>query len=270
MTHELTQIKHGLAPSAGAVPVAGLHAAFAVHFNPANIVEQILVDELARRATQMAEFDAALAFLRRQGEAALLNLVDSPSGETGNSQQIATSGVLGSARHESLLRQGLASARGFSRTHRELHDMRSRSFGLDWNSSLFVDPRFGSEPACWAHLVRRYVQGKCGCGACGAVAEGSIIAARLCWQCSRCRTQTGLRVGTCMERSAMPLTKWFAAIRALLVTPSVAAADLAVFLQINRIQTVREMAKRIRAAAASDDATARLAGLDALYIGQLT
>jgi hypothetical protein len=253
----------------------GAHAAvslatFNFHFNPADLVEQTLVSELARRAVEMNLFDTALAALRRQGEAALLDVLDSPSSDAAGAQEVAIAGVLGSARHEALLRQSLASARGFSRALRELQDSRSCNPAFGWGNSLVIDPRFNSEPACWAHLVRRFVQGICGCGACGAVGAGGFIPAGLCWQCGRCRAQTGLRVGTCMERSAIPLTKWFAAIRALLLTPSVAVADLARFLQINRRQTVSKMAKRIRAACNSGDATDRLAGLDELYLGQLT
>jgi hypothetical protein len=249
----------------------GSHAAislatFNFHFNPVGLAEQTLVNELARRAVEMNLFDTALAALRQQGEAALLGILDSPPSDATGAQQIATAGVLGSARHEALLRQCLASARGFGRALRELEDCRSRAPVLGWGNALAVDPRFGSEPACLSHLVRRFVYGACPCGACGAVAEGGFIPAGLCWQCGRCRAQTGLRVGTCMERSAIPVMKWFAAIRALLLTPSVAVADLATFLQINRRQTVRRMVERIRTARDSDDATIRLANLDELYL----
>jgi hypothetical protein len=248
---------------------AAAKAAFHFHFNPVDLAETTLVDELARRAAQMHAFDAGLVVLREEGEAALTNVLNSPVTDARASQQIAIAGVLGSGRHEALLRQGLASARGFARALRELHDSRSRALAPGWNNTLVVDPRFNTEPACWAHLVRRYAYGKCGCGACGAIAEGTFVAARICWQCGRCRAQTGLRVGTCTERSAIALTKWFAAIRGLLLDPTVAVADLATFLQIPRRQTVGKMIERIRTAADSADATTRLAGLDQLYLGQL-
>jgi hypothetical protein len=256
--------------SCGGTTPALFKEIFCTHFNPVEIHEQVLVRELARRATQLDEFDAALAALRRQGEAALRSVLTSPSTDAADAQQIASAGILASGRYEAVLRQSLATARGFSRALRVLDDCRRRASAPDWGNPLTIDPRFSSETACCAHLVRRYVQGICGCGDCGAVAEGGFIPSGLCWQCARCRAQTGLRVGTCMECSAIPLTKWFAAIRALLLMPSVAITDLATFLQINRRQTVHKMAKRIHTACESDSASAGLAGLDELYLGRLT
>ena len=135
------------------------------------------------------------------------------------------------------------------------------------NSFFLPDPRFCSEQGCLAHLVRRYVYGSCACRRCGAVSEGCFIAARAAWQCAHCHAQTGVRCGTCMERSALPLTKWFAAIRIVLLLPTIATEELAIVLKIDRRQTVRNMIKRIRAAANSQDPSAALAGLDELYLG---
>jgi hypothetical protein len=269
MTNQLVLSGQGPPARLGTCP-ARLLAEFSLHLNPVGPVEQILVHEVARRAAQMTEFDTGLAALRQEGEAALFSVLSSPSTDSAAAQQIATASVLGSARHEAIVRQGLASARGFGHAIRELDYYRSRTPAHAWGNSLLIDPRFGTEPACYAHLVRRFVFGMCGCGACGVTAQGSFISARLCWQCGHCRAQTGLRVGTCTERSPIPLTKWFAAIRALLLAPSIALTDLAKFLQIDRRQTVRKMAERIRAARDSSDATNRLAGLDELYLGQLS
>jgi hypothetical protein len=269
MTSEMVLSGQG-APARLRTCPARLLAEFSLHFNPVGPVEQILVHEAARRAAQMAEFDTALAALRQESEPALLAVLSSPSTDSAAAQQIATASVLGSARHEAIVRQGLASARGFGHAIRELDYYRSRTPADAWGNSLLIDPRFSTEPACYAHLVRRFVFGKCGCGACGAITQGSFISVRLCWQCGQCRAQTGLRVGTCTERSPIPLTKWFAAIRTLLLAPSLAVAELAQFLQIDRRQTVRNMAERIRAARDSSDATNRLAGLDELYLGQLS
>ena len=70
-----------------------------------------------------------------------------------------------------------------------------------------------------------------------------------------------------MERSALPLTKWFAAIRMILLSPTIATQELAIALKIDRRQTIRNMMKRIRAAVNAQDPSAALAGLDELYLG---
>ena len=73
-------------------------------------------------------------------------------------------------------------------------------------------------------------------------------------------------MGTCLERSALPLTKWFAALRALLLRPMITSGELGKILRIDRIQTVRDMAKKIRKAIAAEDASTLLAGLDDVYL----
>ncbi len=70
-----------------------------------------------------------------------------------------------------------------------------------------------------------------------------------------------------MERSAVSLTKWFAAIRIVLLSPTISTKELAAALKIDRRQTVRNMIKRIRAALSAPDPSTALAGLDELYLG---
>lgn len=70
-----------------------------------------------------------------------------------------------------------------------------------------------------------------------------------------------------MEHSAVPLTKWFAAIRIVLLAPTIATEELAAAIKIDRRQTVRNMVKRIRAAVIAEEPSTALAGLDQLYLG---
>ena len=70
-----------------------------------------------------------------------------------------------------------------------------------------------------------------------------------------------------MERSAISLTKWFAAIRIVLLSPKIPTEQLAAALKIDRRQTVRNMITRIRGALSADEPSAALAGLDELYLG---
>ncbi len=240
-------------------------AAFSNTLNPVDPIEQFLVEELGRRAAQTRDCDTALDALRREGEAAFLSVLSTSDRNSVPALRLAHASVFASEKHESLLRQGLASSRGFLRVLHELREVR-RSV-VELNSFLLPDPRFCSEQRCLAHFVRRYDLGKCACRRCGALSTGSFVAARAAWQCGRCHAQTGLRTGTCMKGSAVPLTKWFAAIRTVLLAPTITTEQLAIVLKIDRRQTVRTMIKRIRAAKNSQDPSAALAGLDELYLG---
>jgi transposase-like protein len=242
---------------------AKILTAFSNALNPVGPIEGFLVEELSRRAAQTRDYDAALDALRREGEAAFLSIIRA-DGDSDAAENLARAGVVASEKHESLMRQGLASSRGFLRALREIREIRA-SF-VESNSVLYPDPRFCSEQRCLAYLVRRYVHGSCACRRCGAVSVGSFVAAKAAWQCAHCHAQTGLRYGTCMERSALPLTKWFAAIRFALLSPTITTEKLAKILAIDRRQTVRNMIKRIRAAVNSPYPSAALAGLDELYL----
>jgi hypothetical protein len=63
----------------------------------------------------------------------------------------------------------------------------------------------------------------------------------------------------------LPLLTWFTAIRVLLWHPTVSTAELGITLGISRSTTVRNVAKKIIAAMAEDNASPLLAGLDAYY-----
>src|SRR6478672_7615961 len=99
MTNQLVLSEQGLPARLGTCS-SRLLAEFSLHLNPVGPIEQILVQEAARRAAQMSEFDSSLATLRQEGEAALLSVLSSPSSDSAAAQQIATASVLGSARPE--------------------------------------------------------------------------------------------------------------------------------------------------------------------------
>lgn len=254
-------------PAVEIAPQVRILVAFSNAVNPLDPIERFLVEELSRRAVQTRDYDAALGGLRRDGETAFLSVLSTSDRNSVPAPTLARASVLASERYEALMRQGLASARGFLRALQAIREVRATSRELGSGSLLLPDPRFTTEQACYAYLVRRYFYGSCACRRCGAVSEGCFVAARTSWQCGRCHAQTGLRCGTCMERSALPLTRWFAAIRIILLSPTIATEELAIVLKIDRRQTVRNMIKRIRAAANSQDPSAALAGLDELYRG---
>jgi hypothetical protein len=266
-----TIVKRGSCPPARLPSIgssANYSAAFRLEMNPASPVELVLVDEMARRAAQMHQLETARESLLREGQSALTDVLAAAGDAAATTaREIAGLSVLGSERHELLFRQGVGAARSFVRALHELREHRaaSQSHGVhDW---LAPDPRFASERGCCAYLTRRYADGTCACRRCGAVTAGCFVAARKCWQCGACGAQTGIRSGTCMESSAIALTKWFAAIRIVLLQPTIPVVELSATLQITRHQTVGNMLKKIRAATGSDQASQLLAGLDQLYLG---
>jgi hypothetical protein len=247
------------------------YCAISAQLNPVGLGQNVLCRELAVHLGQFDEFDRAIQSLQREGQAALLSILeDDPatavSSTAAGSAGVALAGVLASSRHESLLRQQLAVGRAYSQTWRQWCETK-RAEAPASPGIFAVDSRYASEPACIAHLARRHAHGFVPCRRCHALGRGVFIPTRLAWQCAECHSQTGIRVGTVMEKSAVPLSKWFAAIRVSLLAPEPATDRVAKFLQIDRRPTVRSMLQKINTAMSTADASYKLAGLDELYLG---
>ncbi len=86
------------------------------------------------------------------------------------------------------------------------------------------------------------------------------------WKCARCRRQVRIREGTVLAGSHVPLRAWFLAIECLLRHSDATTAEVAEATGIGRPETVRCVAKKIRAAFASPEVSRRLAGLDAVFL----
>ena len=70
--------------------------------------------------------------------------------------------------------------------------------------------QFPDDAACAAYLKRARWQDGFICLRCGVIAEPYRIVTRPgVLECRACRRQTGLLVGTVMERSHTPLSVWF-------------------------------------------------------------
>jgi hypothetical protein len=171
-------------------------------------------------------------------------------------------------RIDEIYRQGVVSSRAFVRGLRELRQLQAERRELAREDLTLPDPRFALEAACSAYLAARFKRGPASCHRCGVAGKGSWIAARGCWECGNCGAQTGLHSGTVMERSPLPLTVWFHAVRCLLLRPTIGTSELAAILNISRLPTVRNLALRIRSALGSEEVSPRLAGLDLVYLGQ--
>jgi hypothetical protein len=108
---------------------------------------------------------------------------------------------------------------------------------------------FPDDVACATYLERaRWADGFV-CPYCGVVAEPFRIATRPgILECRACRRQTGLLVGTVMERSHTPLSIWFwAAYLVASQTPGISAVQFQRQLGLSRYETAFGILHKLRA-----------------------
>ena len=106
--------------------------------------------------------------------------------------------------------------------------------------------KFPSEEACITYFkAKREAQGVV-CAKCGCV-HHKWKSYRNQWECKQCGHRTGLKAGTVMHSSKLPLITWFIAIHLITSTKkSFSAAELKRQLGISCYQTVWEMLHKIR------------------------
>ncbi len=126
--------------------------------------------------------------------------------------------------------------------------------------SVGTGERWTSDQVCEDVLKKRFFHDHWCCPHCEH-AQGSWLDKRSCWECYGCKKQIGLRYGTVLHRSRLPVRIWFRAIDLVLADPEVSRKTLAAALGLTRLPTVGRLLKAIHEALASDDAHARLAGL---------
>lgn len=126
---------------------------------------------------------------------------------------------------------------------------------------------FPDDAACSAYLERsRWPGGFC-CPHCGTIGEPYRITTRPgVLTCRSCRRQTGLTVGTVMERSHTPLSTWFwAAYLAASQTPGMSAVQFQRQLGLSRYETAFGILHKLRAAMVRPDQD-RIGGRDGEHV----
>ena len=119
---------------------------------------------------------------------------------------------------------------------------------------------FPNEDACIEYFkAKREYQGivcdKCGC------THHYWKSYRNQWQCKKCGHRTGLKAGTVMHSSKLPLLTWFITIHLITSTKkSFSAAELQRQLGISCYQTVWEMLHKIRGVMGKRDSRYKLNG----------
>ena len=122
--------------------------------------------------------------------------------------------------------------------------------------------RFHNEEACIDHLFKRARRRAGACPRCGE-RNGHWLSRRR-WECSTCGLQVGLRFGSVMEGSRLPLRIWFMAIGAVLADPEIRPERLQQAIELPRLGTVRRLLRTIVEAIESPDVDRLLAGLQRL------
>lgn len=120
---------------------------------------------------------------------------------------------------------------------------------------------FANEDACNTYLAAWQADQPWSCATCGG-RERWLLPQRAKFEC-RCGQQHSVRAGTLFAGSRVPLLAWFDSLTGLLMRPQLKAADALGYVNVVRVETLRGMLKKLRAALAGPDAEILLAGLPA-------
>lgn len=238
---------------------------FIAEFSPVGPTESMLVAELARHAAAIERWDAGGGAVTRQAIRTLPALAHEITLTGGLDQDTVLAGAMSTEATERCERFSLLRSRAFLKTLDKLQAFQEARRRRTQRCTVLPPLGFADETACEEYLANRLRQSQAVCQQCGA-AHGCVLQARKCWECAACGKQMGLRTGTVMARSPVPLRTWFDAVRWVLWRPTISATELSRQVGLERIATARSMLARIRTAMAAEDAGLQLAGLDQHYM----
>jgi hypothetical protein len=135
-------LQHGLSRDRQHADKCGV--ALRLQFNPVTPAQQILVEELVRRAVQMREFEDVRGVLRDRAEAALSGVLGAGDNTNAN-LGVGGAVAVASGQHEAVVRQGLAAARGFFRSLDALQN--SKALATPTNGTTYIVPTHASTPS---------------------------------------------------------------------------------------------------------------------------
>jgi transposase-like protein len=234
---------------------------------PVGPTEHALVREMAHHSATMDLLNEAISAIQRQGARDLPEFAQF-TGEIGSAlYDTVLTGAMTQEAVDRCEKQLRSHSRGFHRALAKLEELQARRQEAEAGEMEIPPNPFTIEAACETYLAERFKTGKCLCPRCGS-GNGRHITSHRCWECADCGCQTGLRHGTVMADSPLPLATWFTAIWLLLWRPTITTAELVSALGINRIMTARSLTAKIRAAMAAENAGALLAGLDGYAVSR--
>jgi hypothetical protein len=217
-------------------------------FNPETYVERLLVRGMARYAADM-DLDGGIrqSVLRfcalQQSEIEALFASD----ESSAMDACITAAITGRPM-ERLERYRSSHERGFLRMLSRLRESQAERRASNARARF---AGFRTERDCEEFLLDSREPWINACPVC-MWGKGCWLARRA-WECARCGHQVGLRYGTLMENSRLPLRIWFRAIGEVMADPTISAERLQYAVGLRRPCTVRKLLRRILAAMASPD-----------------
>lgn len=122
--------------------------------------------------------------------------------------------------------------------------------------------RFPTEESCREHFrVQRENEGIV-CSNCKCKTPQYWLRAKYQWQCSKCNFRTGLRSGSMMQNSNLPVRTWYMAMAFMSFSKKgISAAELQRQLSHKRYDTIWSLMHRIRNAMGNRDALYTLEGM---------
>jgi hypothetical protein len=236
--------------------LARLHA----EYRPQTLAEEFYVREAARHATALEVLEQAEPALMRTAALAMGPMLTSetpaPDEDLLLATAISTEPLDRVARyrrgHERALHHALEKLVAYQSARPQQHTNPS----VDWIS------KFNTEPGCIEYLQAHFDGSSWLCPRCKH-RRRSWLATRRVYECAQCGMQVSLRHGTVFERSQLPLTIWFAAIRAFSACNSINVAMLTKLTGITRLATTRSVLRRIQDAFEAGDTAVGLVGLTA-------
>jgi transposase-like protein len=260
-------LQHGLtaqtllADVLGADRLQGYHNRLAAEWQPRSPTEHFLVGELARHAAALELVEQAEQAVLRTGVRTPMPL---PIDDMSTEEETRDALLAAAASTEALDR-----VTRYRRSHEKafyaaLLRLREMQAALPANRlPQFQAPAlpFATEGDCEQYLRARRERAQGPCPHCGP-GRGYWLCQRRRWQCGHCRRQVGLRCGTVLANSLLPLLVWFRAIREMLLNPACSTAELAGKLGLRRFATVRNLQRKIHAVLDAPGRTNLLAGLD--------
>jgi transposase-like protein len=243
--------------------------AFTCQYQPANPTESVLVAEMSRHAVMMELGEHAEGAVLRHGVRELSKIIPGATEGTSGDSNGRADAVLAAAVSTDALEKCNRYRRGHEKAFfaalnalREIQSQRQRRENINAAESATRTSPWVTEEDCEEHLAQRFRRDDWNCPHCQST-KGSWLQRQKRWECSACRRQVGLRYGTVMQGSRLPLRIWFLAIREMRKNPNVSTSQMMNVLGMQRRGTVRSLMTSITRAMAANDASEVLAGMEA-------
>jgi hypothetical protein len=220
---------------------------------PVGVAEQLAIADMVRHAARLEHFSTAADSSHKLAAQTTAEFL-APGGPGGSDIDNL---VLDAAIHSLNQRQMVVHSRAFRDSLRLFLKLQARRPAYEQRA---VGECFANENDCVEYLASHQHR-NFACASCGGL-EAYFIRVRRCLECTGCHAQLGLRSGTVMANSSLPLRIWFLAIALILQDPTVTAVRAQAILRLQRPGTTRLVLRKIHDALLNDHRSRLLAGLD--------